>query len=226
MVTVAASKGRGRHSKSNSAFWCRSGLVINSDTCLPSISLNFVTLTVKLTHSASKCSRKLGQSSKKWLTFSMSTLNRKQIAQSMLQSHEMPPFKPKLPINLVWICRRLTKSGCCSLIDQNLCGDTFSRQAWAICMFGWPYTKSSHAFSSNLWIFLITIVFHAKYIGKVESENQDSKYQICRIYEVSRNYLANTFWSNVCIKITLSSTFKQTSENWSHFGTRNQSTQE
>ena len=49
----------------NPNFWYRSSLAINSDICLPSISLNVLTLMVKLAHNESKCSQKLGQSSKK-----------------------------------------------------------------------------------------------------------------------------------------------------------------
>ena len=141
----------------------------------------------------------------------------------MLQSHGMPPLKPKLPTNLVWVCRRLTKSGCCLLTDQNLCRDTFSRQLGQFACLDGHRPNHSMLFLQIHEFVLTQLCSMSNMLEKWSQKTKIQSSQIGRIYEVSRKYLAERFLKQCLYQSNFEFCFQTGfgSDNWSRFGTRN-----
>ena len=159
---VEISKGKGRRPSSKSVLWCWLRFMIKCDMGEPSVGLLLLMLLIKLAQSKSKCRRKLVQTKRRWLSVSLSCLQMQQRVPSVFLNQGIPPFSPRLPINLTWVWRQQTKSGNCSEIDQNLRGAVLARQSCTICRSGWSVINVSHALASNSRIVRHTTAFHVK----------------------------------------------------------------
>ena len=91
--------------------WNRSRLVMNCQIWVPSAAFKLEAFKSRLHQSESKFGLKVGQSKKKWLSVSLSSLQVKQREPSVFANQGIPPFKAKLLISLTWTCRRAARSG-------------------------------------------------------------------------------------------------------------------
>ena len=110
----------------------------------------------------------------------------KQIAPYVLQSYEMPPFKSKLPINLVWIC---WKSGCCSLIDKTYAGTHSQGTLGQFAYLDGHRQNHSMLFLQIHEFFSSQLFSMSNMLEKWSQETKIQSSQIGGIYEVSRKYL-------------------------------------
>ena len=111
VVTTIASNGKSSPPSKSTHFWWRSRFLIKLTISVPSATLSVKIFVSSLLHNKLKFTRKSGHAKKKWSTFSVSFLQMKQESPLLPVSHGTPAFGPKLLINLVCVCKRLTRSG-------------------------------------------------------------------------------------------------------------------
>ena len=156
---MIASNSKSRRPGKSKHFWSRSRFLIKLTISAPSETLSVKIFVLSLLNNKLKFTRKSGYTKKKWSTFSVSFLQMKQESPLSPVSHGTPAFRPKLHINLVCVCKQLTRSGWSLAIDQNRCEFTLFRKIVGNWKLGWSRQYCAHILSSFSQTFASTSFF-------------------------------------------------------------------
>ena len=183
---------------------------------MPSVGFDLIIFRSKLRQMESKFFLNCGQSSKKWSVFSISSLQIKQSAPWVSFSQGTDALRPKLPMSLACGCSWVTRSGYSSAIDQN-CWINETRlsnmHAWMRVAKLGPCVllKDLNLISDNS--FPICIGWKCRVVKpwfKILEQIVFHQHVTNTQYDTERCYSR--------VKVTLSSTFEQISDSWSHIG--------